>query len=180
MLGICTHGATSCWMQICWLRWAASSLQVPLYHFTPPESYRPRGIVHFLGGAFAGATPQLLYPGLIRQLSKAGYAVISTPYAVTFRHLDCAQRVQEVCRCAAPCIAAHFQHAVHKNAIESDGDFPVDLRLAGHPGLGCILVYPCCMNKEAVCISQKLQEVNATQVDSFMEKPRQSLFPCEI
>ncbi|KAK9843219.1 hypothetical protein WJX74_008833 [Apatococcus lobatus] len=68
---------------------------VPLYHFSPPESYRPRGIVHFLGGAFAGATPQLLYPGLIRQLSKAGYAVISTPYAVTFRHLDCAQRVQE-------------------------------------------------------------------------------------
>ncbi|KAK9861435.1 hypothetical protein WJX84_010662 [Apatococcus fuscideae] len=73
----------------------ANPVQVPFYHFSPPESIRPRGIVHFLGGAFAGATPQLLYPGLIRQLSKAGYAVISTPYAVTFRHLDCAQRVQE-------------------------------------------------------------------------------------
>lgn len=100
--------------QLCWLRWTASSLQVPLYHFTPPESYRPRGIVHFLGGAFAGATPQLLYPGLICQLSKAGYAVISTPYAVTFRHLDCAQRVQQVCRCPASCIA---QHAVQRNGV---------------------------------------------------------------
>jgi hypothetical protein len=52
--------------------------------------------VHFLGGAFAGASPQLIYPLLLQMLAKAGYTVISTPYAVTFKHLNCARSVHDV------------------------------------------------------------------------------------
>lgn len=36
------------------------------------------------------------YGALIRLLAEAGYTVISTPYAVTFKHTDCAAAVQEV------------------------------------------------------------------------------------
>ena len=62
----------------------------------PPQG-RPKGTVHFLGGAFAGASPQLIYPLLLQLLARAGYTVISTPYAVTFKHLVCAGAVQKVC-----------------------------------------------------------------------------------
>ena len=62
---------------------------------TGPGSGRPKGTVHFLGGAFAGASPQLIYPLLLQMLARAGYTVVSTPYAVTFKHVDCACAVHQ-------------------------------------------------------------------------------------
>lgn len=49
--------------------------------------------MHFLGGAFAGAAPQLLYNTFVELLADAGYTVISTPYKVTFQHDVCARQV---------------------------------------------------------------------------------------
>lgn len=59
----------------------------------PP--YRSKGVVHFLGGAFAGAAPQVVYALLLDSLSAAGYTAIATPYAVTFRHDDCARAMRQ-------------------------------------------------------------------------------------
>lgn len=75
---------------------AACSLQVAGNYVTAPVLRQPRGVVHFLGGAFAGAAPQLAYQALINWVAEAGYTVVATPYAVTFRHLDCATRVHQV------------------------------------------------------------------------------------
>lgn len=47
----------------------------------PDGRRRPRGLVHFLGGAFVGATPHLVYPLLIEELAAAGYTTVATPYA---------------------------------------------------------------------------------------------------
>jgi len=47
---------------------------------------RPKGIVHFLGGAFIGATPHLTYRWLLEQLGHQGYAVIATPFVNTLNH----------------------------------------------------------------------------------------------
>lgn len=47
---------------------------------------RPTGIVHFLGGAFIAAAPQLTYRWLLEQLSRQGYAVIATPFVNTLDH----------------------------------------------------------------------------------------------
>ena len=44
----------------------------------------------------AGASPQLGYPLLLRLIAEAGYTLVCTPYAVTFKHLDCARQVQQV------------------------------------------------------------------------------------
>ena len=60
-----------------------------------PSRSRPRGIVHFLGGAFAGAAPYLFYPSLIDQIAEQGYTVVLTPYAITFRHDLCARTLHE-------------------------------------------------------------------------------------
>jgi len=49
--------------------------------------------VHFLGGAFAGAAPQLLYNSFVELLADAGYTVVATPYKVTFQHDVCARQV---------------------------------------------------------------------------------------
>jgi len=59
-----------------------------------PSTGSVKGVVHFLGGAFAGAAPQLLYSLLLDMLASSGYTVIATPYAVTFRHQDCAAGVR--------------------------------------------------------------------------------------
>jgi hypothetical protein len=37
------------------------------------------------------------YGLLIQMMADAGYTVISTPFAVTFKHTDCAAAVHEVC-----------------------------------------------------------------------------------
>eukprot|EP01026_Neomeris_dumetosa_P001442 TRINITY_DN10355_c0_g2_i7.p1 TRINITY_DN10355_c0_g2~~TRINITY_DN10355_c0_g2_i7.p1 ORF type:complete len:342 (-),score=26.54 TRINITY_DN10355_c0_g2_i7:177-1202(-) len=50
----------------------------------------PKGIIHFAGGAFVGAAPQLSYSLLIELLAQAGYSVITPPYALTFQHEKCA------------------------------------------------------------------------------------------
>lgn len=72
---------------------------------TSPAKGAPKGIVHFLGGAFAGASPELVYPLLLQIVGEAGYTIVSTPYPVTFKHVQCAAAVHQVCA-LAPCLAA--------------------------------------------------------------------------
>ncbi len=57
--------------------------------FLVPE--RPRGIIHFLGGAFVAAAPHLTYRWLLEALYNEGYAVIATPFVNTFDHSAIAQ-----------------------------------------------------------------------------------------
>lgn len=52
--------------------------------FLVPE--QPRGIIHFLGGAFVAAAPHLTYRWLLEALYVKGYVVIATPFVNTFDH----------------------------------------------------------------------------------------------
>jgi len=49
---------------------------------------QPKAIVHFLGGAFVGAAPQLTYRQLLEQLVEAGFVVVATPYQLRFDYLE--------------------------------------------------------------------------------------------
>lgn len=51
-------------------------------------------MVHFLGGAFVGAAPQLSYRSLIEALASRGVVVITTPFATSFDQLRVADEVQ--------------------------------------------------------------------------------------
>eukprot|EP01025_Chloroclados_australasicus_P029359 TRINITY_DN2933_c0_g1_i1.p2 TRINITY_DN2933_c0_g1~~TRINITY_DN2933_c0_g1_i1.p2 ORF type:complete len:338 (-),score=25.52 TRINITY_DN2933_c0_g1_i1:281-1294(-) len=64
------------------------------YKFSPSEG-SPKGIIHFVGGAFVGAAPGLSYSLMIELLNQAGYSVISTPYALTFQHGECARQLRQ-------------------------------------------------------------------------------------
>lgn len=55
-----------------------------------------KGIVHFVGGAFAGAAPVSLYSELLEYIVEDGFSVIVTPYQVTFRHDSCARNLDSL------------------------------------------------------------------------------------
>lgn len=55
----------------------------------------PKGVVHFLGGAFVAVAPHVTYRMLLEFLGAQGYAVIATPFINTFDHRDIAQQVLE-------------------------------------------------------------------------------------
>lgn len=54
---------------------------------------RPLGWIHFLGGAFVAAAPQLTYRRLLEHLAAAGYGIIATPFINTFDHAAIALEV---------------------------------------------------------------------------------------
>jgi hypothetical protein len=54
---------------------------------------RPVGIVHFLGGAFFAAAPQVTYRRILERLGEAGYLIVATPFVNTFDHRAMAETV---------------------------------------------------------------------------------------
>lgn len=60
----------------------------------PPEGRPAEAVVHFLGGAFVGAAPQLAYRKLLEALASRNVAVVATPYSTSFDNLRAADEVQ--------------------------------------------------------------------------------------
>ncbi|KAJ7009262.1 hypothetical protein NC653_000042 [Populus alba x Populus x berolinensis] len=59
-----------------------------------PKGSRPKSIVHFIGGVFVGAAPQLTYRLFLERLAEKGILVIATPYASGFDYFFIADEVQ--------------------------------------------------------------------------------------
>ncbi|MCL7029991.1 hypothetical protein MKW94_009604 [Papaver nudicaule] len=59
-----------------------------------PKNCPPTSVVHFIGGIFVGAAPQLTYRYFLERLSEKGILVIATPYASGFDHFFIADEVQ--------------------------------------------------------------------------------------
>ncbi|RWR73193.1 Protein of unknown function DUF1350 [Cinnamomum micranthum f. kanehirae] len=59
-----------------------------------PRNSKPTSVVHFIGGIFVGAAPQLTYRLFLERLSDKGSLVIATPYASGFDHFFIADEVQ--------------------------------------------------------------------------------------
>ncbi|CAM6041244.1 unnamed protein product [Sphagnum compactum] len=59
-----------------------------------PSKQNPVAVVHFIGGVFVGATPQLTYRLFLERLCERGFIVIATPFASGFDHLRIADETQ--------------------------------------------------------------------------------------
>ncbi|KAI3467857.1 hypothetical protein Pfo_024520 [Paulownia fortunei] len=59
-----------------------------------PKNSKLTSIVHFVGGIFVGAAPQLTYRLFLERLADKGILVIATPYASGFDHFLIADEVQ--------------------------------------------------------------------------------------
>ena len=53
-----------------------------------------KGVVHFLGGAFVGAGSQLTYRYLLERFARANYAVIATPFRLSFDYQSVCDAVE--------------------------------------------------------------------------------------
>jgi hypothetical protein len=53
----------------------------------------PIAIIHFLGGAFVAAAPNVTYQWLLENLAEQGYVIVATPFINTFDHVAIAQEV---------------------------------------------------------------------------------------
>jgi len=71
------------WKEVegCWV------LYPPQQQEGQAEIAQPRCLVHFIGGAFVGAAPQLSYRPLLEGIAARGALVVATPYATGFDHL---------------------------------------------------------------------------------------------
>jgi hypothetical protein len=56
----------------------------------PPQ---PQAIIHFLGGAFVAAAPNITYKLLLEALGRRGYIIVATPFINTFDHRAIAHEV---------------------------------------------------------------------------------------
>ncbi|KAF6001028.1 hypothetical protein F1559_001521 [Cyanidiococcus yangmingshanensis] len=77
-------------------------------HLSSQRGYRPKALIHFLGGAFAGAAPQIVYRWFLEQLSMEGYVVVTTPYRLSFDHLSTVDEVLSRFSAAAGMLALDY------------------------------------------------------------------------
>ncbi|CAN0901723.1 Probable serine/threonine-protein kinase WNK4 [Linum grandiflorum] len=59
-----------------------------------PKNAKPTSVVHFIGGIFVGAAPQLAYRLFLEHLAEKGALVIATPYASGFDYFHIADEAQ--------------------------------------------------------------------------------------
>ena len=78
------------------------------YILRPPPSQPPRALLHFLGGALVGASPQLTYRYLLERLSSNGYLIVATPYQLSFDHLTTCDEIIDKFEMLAPMLAREY------------------------------------------------------------------------
>lgn len=57
-----------------------------------PTGKESVAVVHFIGGAFVGAAPDLTYKLLLETLADRGLTIITTPYPTSFQHFGIANK----------------------------------------------------------------------------------------
>lgn len=79
------------------------------YILRPPSNQaQPRALLHFLGGALVGASPQLTYRYLLERLSSNGYLIVATPYQLSFDHLTTCDEIIDKFEKVAPMLAREY------------------------------------------------------------------------
>lgn len=48
---------------------------------------QPRALIHFLGGAFVGAAPDISYRYVLERLAERGFLIVATPYTLSFDYI---------------------------------------------------------------------------------------------
>ena len=74
----------------------------------PTNGGQPRALLHFLGGALVGASPQLTYRYLLERLSSNGYLIVATPYQLSFDHLTTCDEIIDKFERVAPMLAREY------------------------------------------------------------------------
>lgn len=68
----------------------------------------PKALIHFLGGALVGSSPDLTYRYLLERLSERGYLIVATPYSTRFDYLTVCDEVISRFERVAPSLARQY------------------------------------------------------------------------
>ena len=82
-------------------------LRPSAFNNDPTES-QPKALLHFIGGALVGAAPQITYRYLLERLAKENYLIVTTPYRLSFNHLQSCDEVIEKFERIAPSLAQQY------------------------------------------------------------------------
>jgi hypothetical protein len=68
------------------------------YVLQPPAGVPPLAVLHFVGGTFVGASPQITYRCFLQKLAARGMVVVATPFDAGFDNGRIADQVRQT-RC---------------------------------------------------------------------------------
>lgn len=74
----------------------------------PPNAPEPRALIHFLGGAFVGAAPDLSYRYILEKLAERGFLIVATPYKLSFDYIETCDDIIGRFERIAPHLARQF------------------------------------------------------------------------
>jgi hypothetical protein len=122
-----------------------------------PRGVAPRGLVHFLGGVLVSPSPQNAYRYVLESLSRRGYLVVATPFAVEFDY-------------RVPAATIHEKYGRAKAAVEREyGELP---QLAMGHSLGALMqTLLCCTYAEYA------DACTAAALLSYNNKPASDAIP---
>jgi len=78
------------------------------YILRPPDGMEPRALIHFLGGALVGTSPDLTYRYLLERLAERGYLIVATSYNTSFDYLSICDQVISSFERVAPSLARQY------------------------------------------------------------------------
>ena len=78
------------------------------YILRPPDGMTPRALIHFLGGAIVGTSPDLTYRYLLERLAERGYLIVATSYNTSFDYLRICDQVISSFERVAPSLARQY------------------------------------------------------------------------
>jgi hypothetical protein len=153
---------------------------------------RPPGVVHLLGGAFAGAAPQVAYARLAealasppRRRSSSGntngggsFTVVTTPYRLTFDHLRSAERVrrdlrdavEEVASSSSPSSSSDFAAGAASAACAAVLEGRAPLLAVGHSNGALLHALGACQQQQADSADPSLLRPRAVVLVSYNNK----------
>ncbi|KAH7296112.1 hypothetical protein KP509_26G009300 [Ceratopteris richardii] len=134
--------------------------------FPPLQRRKPRALIHFIGGAFIGAVPEVTYSFFIDLLRQQDYLIIATPYNVTFEHTIAAKLVHNKFMHAKDALINGDLHVPGVNA-DDIGNLPVFS--IGHSNGALLQMLIGCIFQENL--------PKASAVISFNNKPASDAVP---
>lgn len=78
------------------------------YILRPSAAQQPRALIHFLGGAFVGAAPDISYRYVLERLSAQGFLIVATPYQLSFDYLMTCDTILGKFEKIAPMLARQY------------------------------------------------------------------------
>eukprot|EP00891_Asterochloris_glomerata_P001003 jgi/Astpho2/1003/e_gw1.00016.119.1_t len=120
-----------------------------------PLAGPPKAVVHFLGGAFVGAAPQLTYRLFLETLAARGILVIATPFSTSFDHLAIADEI-------------HYKFQMAMAALQGEGISDLPLFGLGH-SMGAL--------QHLIVSSRYVSSRQGNMLMSFNNKPATESIP---